>query len=327
MKFGPVPLDDALGKILAHNIAGPDGKRVVRKGKPLTAEHIAALRAIGRTRIYVAELEPGDVDENNAARLTAEAVTGSGLRQSKPANGRVNLHSEILGLLRIDVQRLALINALETITIATRTTHRVVRPDQTAATIKIIPYAVSESVMREMQAIAEHRPLLYVDKIAPQPVSLIYNGSHSIHDKLIAEFIPLTERVEALGSHIQSVDFVALEDENAEAVLAETIASRRSGGASLVILAGETTIMDRQDIVPRAVERAGGTVESLGAPVDPGNLFMLAYLDGTPILGAPGCSRSRKTNIADWALPRLLAGDHLEQADVIALGHGGMIED
>jgi molybdenum cofactor cytidylyltransferase len=85
--------------------------------------------------------------------------------------------------------------------------------------------------------------------------------------------------------------------------------------------------MDRQDIVPRAVERAGGGVERLGAPVEPGNLFMLAYIGDTPVLGAPGCARSPKTNITDWVLPRLLVGDHLTNADIVALGHGGLLDD
>jgi molybdenum cofactor cytidylyltransferase len=85
--------------------------------------------------------------------------------------------------------------------------------------------------------------------------------------------------------------------------------------------------MDPHDIVPRAIERAGGRVESVGAPVDPGNLFMLAFIDTVPVVGAPGCARSRKTNIVDWIVPRLLAGDGLTRKDIVALGHGGLLQD
>jgi molybdenum cofactor cytidylyltransferase len=66
---------------------------------------------------------------------------------------------------------------------------------------------------------------------------------------------------------------------------------------------------------------------SVGAPVDPGNLLMLAYLDDVPVLGAPGCARSRKVNVVDWVLPRLLVGDKLSREDVVALGAGGLLED
>jgi molybdenum cofactor cytidylyltransferase len=100
-----------------------------------------------------------------------------------------------------------------------------------------------------------------------------------------------------------------------------------ASGVDLILLAGETAIMDPHDIVPRAIERAGGRVESVGAPVDPGNLFMLAFIDTVPVVGAPGCARSRKTNIVDWIVPRLLAGDGLTRKDIVALGHGGLLQD
>ena len=73
--------------------------------------------------------------------------------------------------------------------------------------------------------------------------------------------------------------------------------------------------------------RAGGEVECYGAPVDPGNLLLVAYRGAVPILGAPGCARSPKTNIVDLVLPRLLVGDRVTAADVAALGHGGLLED
>ena len=32
-------------------------------------------------------------------------------------------------------------------------------------------------------------------------------------------------------------------------------------------------------------------------------------------------------NIVDWVLPRLLVGDRLTRADIVSLGHGGLLED
>lgn len=328
MRFGPVSLDQAEGKTLGHNIAGPDGRRLLRKGRPLTHDDLAVVRNIGRTSVYVAELEPNDLDEDTAARRVAEAVTGNGLRLSGPASSRVNLLATALGVLRVDVDRLARINQCDGVTVATLASHTAVHARQIAATVKIIPFAIQETIIHEVEQIAtESGPLLRVDELAPQPVSLILSGSLSIRDKLAVDFAPLCERVEALGSHLLSTEYVPLEDESGETMLAEALTRQRAGGARLILLAGETAIMDRHDIVPRAVERAGGCVECLGAPVDPGNLLMLAYLDNMPILGAPGCTRSRKINIVDWVLPRLLAGDRLTRADIVSLGHGGLLED
>jgi molybdenum cofactor cytidylyltransferase len=66
-------------------------------------------------------------------------------------------------------------------------------------------------------------------------------------------------------------------------------------------------------------------VACFGAPVDPGNLMMVAYLGKVPVLGAPGCARSLKPNVIDWVLPRLLAGQQVGRAEILALGHGGLL--
>ena len=329
MKFGPLPLDNALGKILGHNIAGPDGKRLLRKGKPLTAEDVAALRAIGRSSVYVAEIEPGDLDEDAAARRVAEAVQGEGLRLSGPASGRVNFLATAQGVLRVDVERLSRVNSFDGVTLATLTSHTAVRPRQIVATVKIIPFAVPGQVIEGAEAAARdgRRPLIHVDPLTPQSVRLILSGSPSLGQKLAADFAPLRERVEALGSQVTGTDYVPLEDESGEAMLAEKLARQRTAGARLIILAGETAIMDRHDILPRAIERAGGDVTCFGVPVDPGNLLLVAYLGDTAIMGAPGCARSRKPNIVDWALPRLLVGDRLTRDDFFAMGHGGLLEE
>ena len=74
------------------------------------------------------------------------------------------------------------------------------------------------------------------------------------------------------GPTVTSVDFVPLEDEQGEVELAQVLLQR--AGADLIVLAGETAVMDENDIAPRAIRRVGGTVTSFGAPVDPGNLLL-----------------------------------------------------
>jgi molybdenum cofactor cytidylyltransferase len=286
------------------------------------------LESLGRKSVYVAELAADDVSEDAAARRVAEVVMGQGLRLSGPASGRVNLSATTLGVLRVDADRLARINHCDGVTLATLIAHSAVRARQIAATVKIIPFAVPEALLHEVEQIAaDGGPLLKVDALAMQPVGLILTGSTSIRDRLTQDFAPLNERVKALGSQVTRTAYVSLEDEAGEMMLAEVLRHQHAEGARLIILAGETAIMDRYDIVPRAVDRAGGCIETVGAPVDPGNLLMIAYLGGTPVLGAPGCARSRKSNIIDWVLPRLLAGDHLTRADIVSLGHGGLLED
>jgi molybdenum cofactor cytidylyltransferase len=258
----------------------------------------------------------------------AEAICGPGLHIPGVASGRANLLSREIGILRIDVERLAQINACEGITLATLTTHSPVPPRQIVATVKIIPYALPESVVSQVETIASgDSRVVRVDALPSRSVGMILSGSPSIHERLLSDFAPLRDRIERLGSSVTRTDFVALEDESDEADLAEMLQQQIASGIGMILLAGETAIMDAHDIVPRAVERAGGVVESVGAPVDPGNLLMVAYLNNVPVVGAPGCARSRKTNIVDWILPRLLVGDRMTRRDIIELGHGGLLQD
>ena len=329
MKFGPVSLAEAEGKILGHNIAGLDGRRAFRKGRPLTAADLAGLREIGREVVYVADLAPDDVGEDDAARALAAALMGPGLETVGAASGRVNLLAAGLSILRVDAARLECINNLEGLTVATLPAHAVLRRRQMAGTIKVIPFAVPGAVVeRATRVCAAGGPIVWANPLPKRAVSLILSGSPSVRERVVGDFEPpLSARIEALGSALRAVDFIPLEDETGEAALSAALAREKAAGAGLIVLAGETAIMDRHDIAPRAIERIGGEVTCFGAPVDPGNLLLLAYLGETPILGAPGCARSRKVNVVDWVLPRLLAGDRLTRADIVALGAGGLLED
>jgi len=329
MKFGPVPTPQALGKILGHNITAGDGRRALRKGRELTPDDILLLQALGREVVYVAQLEPGDVDENSAALRVAQAVQGQNLRISGPATGRVNIYAQALGLLRVDSGRLQQLNAQPGITLATLANNTAVTKGKMVGTVKVIPYAVPETAVLNIEKLAASTtPLLHLDILAKRKVTVIFSGSHSAQERVVKSFEPaLRQRIESLGSRLQTIIYIPLEDEQGEQALAGRLKHESQTNSDFIILAGETAIMDAGDIAPRAVEQAGGEVTCYGAPVDPGNLLMLAYLGQIPILGAPGCIRSPKTNIVDLVLPRLLAGDRLTHADIVALGHGGLLED
>ena len=328
MIFGPVPLDEAEGKILGHNVAGADGRRALRKGRSLTAEDVEVLRRLGHERVYVAEMEANDVDEDTAAGRVAEAIMGHGLRLSGPSTGRANLYTTVPGVVRVDVERLEQVNRCQGVTIATLPANTAVSDGKAAATIKILPYALSGATVERAVGIATNGPLLSVDAFPDSSVALILSGSPAARERIVRSFADaLRPRLEALGATLDAVDFVPLEEAGGETELAAAIEERAAGGADMIILAGETAIMDRHDMAPRAVERAGGEVVCFGAPVDPGNLLMMAYHGRTPVVGAPGCARSPKDNIVDLVLPRLLVGDRLGRADIIAFGHGGLLED
>ena len=90
---------------------------------------------------------------------------------------------------------------------------------------------------------------------------------------------------------------------------------------------GASAVVDRQDVLPAAVESAGRSVDHFGMPVDPGNLLFIGQLGKIPIVGMPGCARSPKLNGFDWVLWRLLADIKVTPKDIMLMGGGGLLKE
>jgi molybdenum cofactor cytidylyltransferase len=109
--------------------------------------------------------------------------------------------------------------------------------------------------------------------------------------------------------------------------VADAIGAAAEAGAAPILLFGASAIADRRDVLPAALERAGGHVAVLGMPVDPGNLLMAGTLDGRTVLGLPGCARSPRLNGFDFVLWRVLAGLPVGRNEIAAMGVGGLLTD
>jgi molybdenum cofactor cytidylyltransferase len=218
------------------------------------------------------------------------------------------------------------LNLLDGVTLATLPPHSAAAPGQLVGTLKVIPFALPEATVAAAEALAA-RGVVSFRAFAPRRVSLLVSGAASRHDRLFDAFrAPLLERISRLGEHTASAAYVAL-GRDPESELAQAIAQELDAGIDLLILVGETATMDADDLGPRAIRRAGGRVDAVGAPVFPGNLLLIAHRGGSSILGAPGCVRSRASNVVDLVLPRLLLGDRLGPRDIAELGQGGLLHD
>jgi molybdenum cofactor cytidylyltransferase len=94
---------------------------------------------------------------------------------------------------------------------------------------------------------------------------------------------------------------------------------------TVVLIASTTAPAGPSDAVGKAIERIGCKLERFLAPVEPGNLLLLAYAGEIPVVAAPGCFRSPKPNVVDLLLPPLLARYRVSAAEVARLGHGGLL--
>ncbi len=318
MKFGPLAVAHSLGAVVAHAVRG-DGL-VLRKGEIIGTAQQAAMQAAGITTLIAAQLEPGDIGENEAAKRLSAHLAGAHLRCERPFTGRVNLFAKEAGLLIVDALAIAGVNAVdEAITAATLAPFRALAPGDMAATIKIIPFAITgEAMERALRcpagciAIAPFRAL----RIGVASTLLPGLKSSTVNKTLRI----LQTRLDRAGARIVREKRCAHDDE----ALSQALGAMAPHCDALIVF-GASAITDRRDVIPAALLRAGGRIEHFGMPVDPGNLLLLGDLKGLPVIGAPGCARSPKENGFDWVLQRILAGVPISGADIKAMGVGGLL--
>jgi molybdopterin biosynthesis enzyme len=330
MKIARLPLDETSGHLLVHNIVDATGRRIIRKGVQLSIAHLARLRELGYEELDVAVLAADDVAEDVAATQLAQALQTPELAVKWGVGGRANLFTCVRGVLYVAVERLAALNSLPGVTLATLPQHSVVYPredplrrgkDQQVATLKIIPYAIPATVLREAIDLASGEPILTVRPLPDRQVALLITGASAAQPLLRAQFEPaLRQRLEQLGSTLSTVVTVT-HDLAAVAAAAQPMLDSHD----MLIVAGQTSIMDEHDVVLAGLQGLGATVLLHGAPVDPGNLLALAAVGDKPVLCAPGCARSMAPNVVDLVLPRLLAGEMLNRTEMAHLALGGLL--
>lgn len=320
MKFGPVPVADAEGAILAHAaIAGP--KRL-KKGHLIGADDVSALREAGVAEVIVARLTPDDLDEDAAASALAGALLTRNATPKRPATGRVNIHAEAAGVLRVDRSLVDRVNRVDpAITLATLAENACVEAGQMVATVKIIPFAAARASVEAVTALLAEREIFAVEPFTPHRVALIQTTLPTVKASVLDKTKGITQaRLARSGSRIVSETRTGHD----EAELAAAI-SRVAPDCDIVAIFGASAVSDFDDVIPAAIRRAGGHVERVGMPVDPGNLLVLGDVDGRKVLGAPGCARSPKENGFDWVLDRLVAGMDVTADDIAGMGVGGLL--
>ena len=92
-------------------------------------------------------------------------------------------------------------------------------------------------------------------------------------------------------------------------------------------MVGASAVVDRRDVGPAGIVRAGGEILHFGMPVDPGNLICLGRIGARPALVLPGCARSPALNGIDFVLTRLFAGLPVTSADLMRMGVGGLLKE
>lgn len=313
-----MPTSDALGAILAHTLTLDGGP--IRKGTVLEMDHLHRIAAAGQAMLIAAKLEPGDLSEDAAARQIGAGLASPGLRLGEGHTGRINLVAQTAGVLRVDVARVAAMNAVdEGLTLATLPDLTRVAPDRLVATVKVIPYGLAEVVVARGGLALGPEPIRLMP-FRGGVARLIMTRTPGFKESLLAKGEAVVrDRVEALGYSLGTVDVVAHEETEVAAALADT--------GDLVLILGASATSDRADVAPAGVVRAGGRIDRFGMPVDPGNLLFLGAIGNVPVVGLPGCARSPALNGVDWVLERIAAGIEVDSAAIAEMGAGGLLKE
>ena len=324
MKFSEYHLDDALGAILAHSLRLPN--KSLKKGTVLTDSDLSFLKEYGYEKIVCAKLEEGDLNEDVAAAELATLIAGANLVKGNAFTGRCNLFSETSGLVVFNPVYLDRFNSVhESITLGTVAPFQNVSKGQMIATLKIIPFAIPSKLLRKIKANKEDfENLLHVAPYPEKKVTLIQSRLPGTKETV------LNSTLEATSFRLQNLGILNLNearcnhDQNS---LSELIIQAVKDQAELILISGASAVVDRRDVVPAAIEHAGGKIRHFGMPVDPGNLLLLGSINGIDVVGIPGCARSPKLNGFDWVLQRLLANIPVESVDIMRMGSGGLLKD
>jgi molybdenum cofactor cytidylyltransferase len=323
MRFGVLPVDEAAGTILAHGVKHAGG--LFKKGRVLSSGDIQALVESGVAQVTAAKLDADDVHEDEAARALALAISGDGLLAQQAFTGRANAHAKRNGLALIDSARVRAINHLhESLTIATLPAFAQVAEKQMVATVKVIPFATPRAVLDNALEIAKAGPLLQVVPFQKRRTGLVITKLQQTKPGIITKTeVAIRDRLLALGLSLQDVVFV----EHDQHAVSDAMAAMRDNGCDLIMVFGASAIVDRADVIPAALEQAGGRIVHLGMPVDPGNLLMMGQIGDTPVIGVPSCARSPKRNGFDWVLERVCAGVEVTREDLMDMGAGGLLAE
>ncbi len=316
--------EDAAGQVLCHDITqiipGEFKGARFRKGHIIQPEDIPVLLSLGKENLYVWEKRPGILHEDEAAALLYKAAAGKNIHGTEPKEGKIELIADCDGLLKINREALLAVNRTPQMMIATIHGDLPVKKGQKLAGTRIIPLVIEQEKMDAMQAAAGPEPILNVLPMQAKKFAVITTGSEVFKGRIEDKFTPIL--VGKLAEYGCEMTFHKVCDDDPAGITA-AILEAKAAGCELIFTTGGMSV-DPDDRTPLAIKNTGADIVTYGAPVLPGAMFLVSYLDGVPVCGLPGCVMYARRTIFDLLLPRLLADDPIIAEDIARLGEGGL---
>ena len=310
-----IKTEDAVGHVLCHDMTQiikdqyKDAR--FRKGHVVTEEDIPVLLSMGKEHLYVWEMTPDMVHENDAAERMAALCGKVNMNWSEVKEGKIELTAACDGLFRVNSEKLIAVNSVEDVMIATRKGNTAVRKGDKLAGTRVIPLIIPEEKLQAAEAAAGDTPLLELLPYTKKIAAIIATGGEVKKGLIQDTFTPVVkDKLAAYGIETLAVTYSGDGVEN----VADAIAEARKTGADIILCTGGMSV-DPDDNTPGGIKASGARIVTYGAPVLPGAMFLLGYYeDGTVVMGLPGCVMYAGATIFDLALPRIAAGMEMTRA-------------
>lgn len=319
-----VPISQAIGMKLGYDITRIDPGKfkgpLFRKGHIINETDLEDLKKIGKEHIYVWNEKSGEIHENDASQRISQAVTGKNITLSLPTEGKITLKSTIRGLFQLNSKLLYKINSIDNITIASLPDNFQVEVSQGVAGVRIVPLTINEKIIKKIEQICQKEGKVFlINEYKHFKIGIITTGNEVYKGLIEDKFGPiLKEKFSYFGAEI--IEQIFCPDEIQKIV--EAIEHFKEQDADIIVLTGGMSV-DPDDLTPGAIKKSGANIITYGVPVQPGNMFLLAYSGNTTLMGVPGASLYYKNTILDVVLPRIFVGEILSKKDFIKLGEGG----
>ncbi len=279
------------GAVLAQTLLVPDDHHrvLLLKGRILTREDWPVVAGARVDELHVVRMEPGDVHEDEAARRLARVVAGPGVIVHGPVESQVRLSAEVNGIFKVDVQGLQALNSIQDVSIFTLFDGQLVSKGKTIAGVKVTPFVVPQSRLREAERVAAGvEGVIRVLAFQPMRVGVLVRErlDPAQREKFQAS---IEMKVAWFGSSISEIRYVADDLAAVEVAVSELLRE-----ADLLLTAGANAT-DPLDPTLVALEGLGARMEKQGAPAHPGSAVWLAYLSDKPSASPRvGCSPGRQ---------------------------------
>ena len=320
-----VRVEEAVGQALCHDITamvpGFMGA-LFKRGHVVAEEDIDTLLDIGKKHIYVGDMEPGMMHEEDCARRLAGMTGIDGAHFEGPSEGKMMLISDMQGMFRVDTDLLRKINTIGDITIATLPDHYRVEVGDKLASMRIVPLFTDEAQIINAERMCEEKKLIDLLPYKPLKTGVIITGSEIYNGRTKDRFEPVVRK--KLSYYPGEIIDVRICDDDKGMIL-KTAGELLDRGADFLIFTGGMSV-DPDDLTPGAIRELGADIISYGVPSQPGNMTLVAYLEDKPILGVPGAAIHLPTTVFDVLLPQIHTGLRLTEEDLTRLGDGGLCQ-